>query len=60
MERYYSTGQNPQQAVAPTEEEEEEEVWAIDFVLLKASSRVLGANGYPEPLTQVNAAGSCS
>jgi hypothetical protein len=24
MERYFSTGQNPQRAVAPTEEEEEE------------------------------------
>jgi hypothetical protein len=28
MERYCSTGQNPQRAVAPTEEEEEEEYFS--------------------------------
>jgi hypothetical protein len=27
MERYCSTGQSPQRAVAPTEEEEEEEIF---------------------------------
>jgi hypothetical protein len=27
MERYFSTGQSPQRAVAPTEEEEEEKVF---------------------------------
>jgi hypothetical protein len=27
MERYCSTGQSPQQAVAPTEEEEEEDLF---------------------------------
>jgi hypothetical protein len=29
MERYCSTGQSPQQAVAPTEDEEEEEVYIL-------------------------------
>jgi hypothetical protein len=31
MDRYFSTGQSPQRAVAPTEEVEEEEVKGADF-----------------------------
>jgi hypothetical protein len=34
MERYFSTGQSPQRAVAPTKEEEEEEKVCTKLALL--------------------------
>jgi hypothetical protein len=48
MERYCSTGQSPQRAVAPTEEEEEEELKHEAFgntnALLFLNYRVMTAN----------------
>jgi len=41
MERYCSTGQNPQQAVAPTEEEEEEAYTVKPYDILKEKNELV-------------------
>ena len=51
MERYCSTGQSPQRAVAPTEEEEE--IWAVSKMLRVLAEKVSNSDPRPVILTGI-------